>query len=171
MKNFSNNVIFMDTEFSSLDPAKGEILAIALVKMDGSEFYIELDYNKEEIDPWVKKNVVPYFKGEKVSKKEAVNLIKEFVGENKPYAINYVDQFDIPYFYKLIPQKLSPFHWIPIDFAALLFANGLDPEIMSKNRTELYDRLGVDHKKYRRHNALDDAKLLREVYLKLFNIE
>jgi len=41
---FSKNIIFLDTEFSSLDPYKGEMLSIGLAKLDGSELYLELEY-------------------------------------------------------------------------------------------------------------------------------
>ena len=35
MKTFSKNIIFIDTEFSTLDPCKGEILSIGIVKLSG----------------------------------------------------------------------------------------------------------------------------------------
>src|SRR4030066_1628453 len=44
MKPFSDNIVFLDTEFSSLDPYKGEILSIGLVKMNGDGLYLELEY-------------------------------------------------------------------------------------------------------------------------------
>jgi hypothetical protein len=31
--------------------------------------------------------------------------------------------------------------------------------------------LGIDWKNYREHHALDDAKLLREFYIKFFNVQ
>lgn len=36
-------LIFFDTEFTSLDPYKGEILSIGMVKENGEELYIELE--------------------------------------------------------------------------------------------------------------------------------
>lgn len=60
-KPYSKNIIFLDTEFSSLDPYKGEILSIALVKLEGDELYLELKY-KGPIDPWVKKHIIPTLK-------------------------------------------------------------------------------------------------------------
>ena len=104
-----------------------------------------------------------------LSQEEATKMINEFVGEAKPYVISYVHQFDMPFFYKLIPQDKSPFHWLPIDFASVLFAIGIDPEIMARGRKELYKKLELDYTKYQSHHALDDARLLKETYLKLLN--
>jgi hypothetical protein len=67
---FSDNVIFVDTEFSSLDPYKGEILSVGLVKLRGEELYLELECDGE-IDEWPKKNILPTLKQKKYSKAEA----------------------------------------------------------------------------------------------------
>jgi len=165
-KPFSDNLIFFDTEFSSLDPNRGVLLSIGLVKMNNEELYLELE-NKEKVDDWQKENILPSLTGKKARTGQAAKMIKEFIGPGKPYAISYVHQFDMPFFYKLIPQEESPFHWLPIDFASVLFALGLDPEIMAKGNKALYKELKIDYTKYQTHHALDDAKLLKEVYLKL----
>ena len=167
-KPFSDNLIFFDTEFSSLDPMRGELLSIGMVKMNDEELYFELDH-QGEVDDWQKENILPSLTEEKVSQEEATKMINEFVGEAKPYVISYVHQFDMPFFYKLIPQDKSPFHWLPIDFASVLFAIGIDPEIMARGRKELYKKLELDYTKYQSHHALDDARLLKETYLKLLN--
>ena len=165
MNSFSNNIIFLDTEFSSLNPYKGEILSIGLVKLNGEELYMELEYNGE-VDEWVKENVVFYLIEEKVSRKESVERIKKFVGDKKPYMLAYVNQFDAIYIYKLFGTGHDPFNWIPIDFASILFATGIDPEEFDKNKNKFCERFGIDFSKYREHHALDDARLLREIYLK-----
>ncbi len=170
MKPFSDNIIFLDTEFSSLDPYKGEILSIGLVKMNGEELYLELEYDGE-VDKWVKENVIPILRETKVGRKEVVRQIKNFVGNTKPYVIGYVNQFDSVYWSKLYKSsgvEENPFYWIPIDFASILFALGINPEsYYSEDKDNFYKEIGVDAKKYKQHHALDDAKLLREVYFKL----
>lgn len=161
IKLFSNNIIFLDTEFSTLDPYKGEILSIGLVKSNGEELYLELEYNGE-VSNWVKENVIPLLQNKKVERQEAVRKIKEFVGNSKPYAISHVNQYDTIYLYKLLGLGNggeNPFFWMPVDFASILFGMGIDPE----------SDWGVDKTKYREHHALDDAKLLREAYLRIFN--
>lgn len=165
-KPFSENIIFFDAEFTSLDINQGEVISLAFVKITGEELYLELEPESEPCE-WVKENVLPFLDGEKISKEEAISKIEKFAGNSSPYLVSYVNQFDMPFFYKLLPQNKSPFLWLPIDFASILFVLNIDPEIMSKNRTELYDKLNIDYKKYKKHNALEDAKLLREVYLKL----
>ena len=80
----------------------------------------------------------------------------------------YVNQYDAVYTYKLFEGSQNPFFWLPLDFASVLFGLGYEPEIYMKNDyIALAKKLGVKLKKGHTHNALDDAKLLREVYLAL----
>lgn len=162
---FSDNIVFFDTEFSDLDPYKGELLSVGLVKPTGEEFYIEIEYDGEVSD-WVKENVVPYFIGPKVSREEAKEKIRDFLGPTTPYLVSYVNQFDAIYWYKLFGMDNHPAYWIPIDFASILFTLGFNPGSLSND--DFLDDLGVDVSKYQKHNALDDAKLLKEVYVKFF---
>ena len=158
-------LIFIDTEFSTLDPYKGEILAIGMVKEDGEELYLELECNAP-CNGWVIKNILPTLTQEKVSREVAKKLICDFVGGDQPVMVGFVNQFDTIYLYKLFSSPDTPFFWVPLDFASMLFTRGYDPEdYMGEGK--LFRELGVDNKKYQLHNALDDAKLLRETYLAL----
>lgn len=166
-KPYSKNIIFLDTEFSSLDPYKGEILSVGLVTLGEKELYLELEHDGP-IDSWVKKNIISTLKDSKVSRKEAVKKIKKFVGKKKPYFITYVTPYDTLYLYKLFGTGETPFYWLPIDFASILFGMGINPESYHPdNEINFLKKIGVDVSKYKLHNALDDAKLLREVYLKM----
>lgn len=166
MRPYSDNIIFLDTEFSSLDPYKGELLSVGLVKVKGEELYLELEH-AGEVDKWVRENVLPLLVEQKVSREEAVEKINEFIGDEEPYAVAYVNQFDSIYFHKLFGIHNVPFHWIPIDFASMLFALGINPESYDlRDRDNFFRGFLIDHTKYRQHHALDDARLLREVYLK-----
>jgi len=166
MKPFSKNIIFLDTEFSSLNPYKGEILSIGLVKPNGKELYLELKYDGE-VDPWVRKNIIPALKGPKVSRETAKRRIRRFIGKKEPYLVSYVNQFDAIYWYKLFGVNNHPAYWLPIDFASILFGLGINPEAYYHgDKNNFYKEIGVDHTKYKEHHALDDAKLLKEVYLK-----
>jgi len=167
MNPFSNNIIFFDTEFTHLDITKGELLSIGLVKQTGEELYIELEYDGLEIHPWVVKKVLPFLTGNKISREEAKKKLYRFFSgyKSKPYLMAYVNQFDAVYWYKLFGDpKDHPAFWIPIDFASILFVSGRDPEEMRKDR--FFKELGIDKTKYNSHNALDDARLLRDVYHK-----
>jgi DNA polymerase III epsilon subunit-like protein len=168
LKPYSENIIFFDTEFSSLDPYKGEILSVGLVKLAGEELYLELEHDGP-LDPWVKENIIPTLKQKKVSRKEAIISINKFIGKKKPYMISYVNQYDAIYTYKLFGRSKAPFYWLPIDFASILFGMGINPEsYFLKDKDNFFKEIGVDTNKFKHtHNALDDAKLLREVYLKM----
>ncbi len=164
---FSDNILFVDTEFTSLDPYKGELLSIGLVKPNGEELYIELEWDGA-VDDWVQEHVVPFLAEEKIERGEAIRKLKDFVGNKEPFMVAYVNQFDALYLYKLCGTDGTPFHWIPIDFASVLFSLGMSPEsYYHGDKNNFYQELGIDHTRYREHHALDDAKLLREVYLKL----
>jgi len=170
-KPFSKNIIFLDTEFSAMDPYKGEILSIGIVKLNGEELYLELEY-EGPVNDWVKENILPTLKDKKVSRKYTVEKIIKFVGKRKPFVVCYVNQFDIVYTHKLFNSEDIhdlPFFWLPIDFASILFSMGINPEAyLSKNEENFFKEIGVDTDKFKHtHNALDDAKLLRKVYLKM----
>lgn len=161
-------IIFFDSEFTHLDPNVGELISIGLVKESGEELYIELEYNEKQAHPWVKKKVIPFLTGEQVNKEIAREEIWNFIGKDrkeKPYLMAYVNQFDAIYWYKLFEDpKNHPAFWIPLDFASILFAHGYKPDSMQKE--SFFTMLEIDKSKYNQHNALDDAKLLREVYQK-----
>src|SRR3989338_1487581 len=126
MKPYSDNIIFLDTEFSSLDPYKGEILSIGLVKLNGDELYLEIGY-EGPLDQWVVENVIPDLKRKKINREDALIEIRKFVGSQKPYIVAYVNQYDVIYTYKLFGKEEKPFFWLPIDFASILFGLGIDP--------------------------------------------
>ncbi len=161
---FSENIVFMDTEFTHLDPKKGELLSIGLIKYTGEELYIEFEYSVDP-HPWVVEHVLPTLSGVKVPNDKAREMIREFIGPGQPYLMAYVNQFDAMFWYGLFGDpKSHPAFWIPIDFASILFAHGFDPNSMGKD--SFFEKLGVDKKSYHLHNALDDTRLLRDVYLK-----
>lgn len=171
MKPFSDNIIFMDTEFTDLDIRKGQLLSIGLVKITGEELYLEFEYTDTPHE-WVVKNVLPYLNGEQANYGVAQSKIREFIGEwgtegSKPYLVAYVNQFDSVFWYDLFGSaKDHPAYWIPIDFASILFGFGYAPDSMGHHR--FFNELDIDKKKYNAHNALDDARLLRDVYKKFF---
>lgn len=101
IKPYSDNIIFFDTEFSSLDPYKGEILSIGLIKLNGEELYLEVECT-EEPSEWVSKNVIPLLTEPKVSREEATKRIIEFAENKNYYLVSYVIEFDAPFLYKLI---------------------------------------------------------------------
>lgn len=171
MKPYSDNIVFFDSEFSSLDPYIGEFLSIGLIKPDGEELYLELRYDGE-CDPWVKENILPTLNKEKVTREEAKRRIREFLGKDRPYLVSYVNQFDAIYWYKLFGVDEQPAFWIPIDFASILFGLGIEPRMYMETDGDpegLAVRLGIDVSQYNLHNALDDARLLKDVYIRFYD--
>ena len=158
-------LIFLDTEFTSLNPYIGEILSIGMVKENGEEFYIELECMAEPSD-WVKENILSTLTDAKIPREEAKIRIIDFVGHDEPVMVSYVSQYDTIYFYKLFEGPETPFFWLPIDFASILFVRGYSPEDCIPGG-RLYKDLDIDAQSYHQHHALDDARLLRETYAKL----
>ena len=170
-KPYTKNVIFFDAEFTSSNPYTGEIISLAVVKLSGEELYLELEYDSP-VSEWVKDKILPDLKNKKFSRADAISIIKEFVGESKPYLISHYTPYDFVFINKLFktnkPEQ-SPFDWVAIDIMSIFFGMGIDPKIMMPKlqSNPFYKNIGIDVSKYRIHNALDDAKLLREVYLKM----
>lgn len=163
-KPFSDNIVFVDTEFSDLDPYVGEILSIALIKMDGRELYLELEHDGP-CSAWVEENILPTLTAPKVSRAEARAQIRTFLGEAEPYLLGFVNQYDDVYLSKLFLGEEKPYHWLPLDLASMLFLHSLDPN------ADFSQELGLDSTKYHEHYALDDARWVRDAYLKLVAIE
>lgn len=164
-KPFSENIVFFDTEFSSLNPYEGELLSVGLVKTTGEELYLEIEDEGVVSCDWVKENVLPLLTGQKVSRAEARRQIRAFIGDAKPFALAYVDQYDAIYTRKLFAEEEMPFHWISLDFASMLFSAGISPEIFDKHHKEDFlKEWGFADAAYRNHHALDDARLLKRVY-------
>ncbi len=163
------NLIFIDTEFTDLDPYKGELLSIGIIKLSGEELYLELVAERPSTE-WVEKHIIPTLKDPKFSREDATVQIREFLGETMPFAVAFVDNYDIIYLTKLFGAGKLPFRWVSIDFASILFALGVNPVKFLADQSgarAFYKKLGIDFKKYRQHHALDDAKLLRDVWLKI----
>lgn len=133
------------------------------------EFELYKDESGKYSD-WVKRNILKNLKGPKVSRKNAAGKINKFVGKKKPYAISFVPHYDAVYLNKLFGANKHPFHFMFIDFASILSASGIDPENYFKKA--FLKKIGVNTKIYKHtHNALDDARLLREVFIKFFKIK
>jgi DNA polymerase III epsilon subunit-like protein len=156
---YSDNIVFVDTEFSGLDFYLGELISTAVVKLSGEELYLELEYSGP-VNEFVKREVLPKLIGPAVAPSEAVAQIKAFLGGAKPYMLSHAGHYDALYVYKLFGIKEQPFNWVPLEFASMLFSHGISPE------QDLFEFFGIDKRRFRNDHALDDARFLREVYLR-----
>ncbi len=164
---FSEDIVFFDAEFTGHDLANDQLMSIGMVSLDGErEMYFELDYDKEHVSEWVRENVVPYLTQEKISREDARTRIREFCGKSEPHLVATVNQYDMAFWHKLFNGEEEPIHPIPIDFASMLFAIGLNPaRDIDGEKKNFFASIGVDTEKYQIHNALDDARLMREAYI------
>jgi hypothetical protein len=80
---YSDNVIFVDVEFTGLEFYLGELISIGLVKPGGEELYLELEYAGTP-NAFVQREVLPRLSGPQVPPREAVSRIKAFVGDARP---------------------------------------------------------------------------------------
>ncbi len=163
----TDNIIFIDTEFTDLDPKKGELLSVALIKPTGEELYFELEYSKEP-HSWVIENVIPHLEGNPISVLDARKQIKQFIGEDKPHLVAYINQLDAVYWYDLFGSaQTHPAHKHPIDFASILFGFGYATTDYSN--LEFLEKIGIDiNDKGIGHHALDDCRFLRKIYYQFY---
>jgi hypothetical protein len=116
----------------------------------------------------VKRHILPTLNDTKVSQDEARKRIRSFLGVKMPFAIAYVDNYDSLYFVKMFGAGKLPFKWMTIDFSSILFAHGINPQQLLATESDakvFYRSLGLDLSKYKQHHALDDARMLRDVWL------
>lgn len=166
------NLVFFDTEFSDLDPYTGELLSVGMVTLEGRELYIELAHDGA-CSEWVQKHIVPQLTGEKLTKEQAKKAIETFLLDKEPFAVAFVDNYDVIYLTKLFGAGKLPFKWMTIDFASVLFANGINPVKFQRDVSgakDFYKQLGIDIRTYKNHHALDDSRLLRDVWLKVMQL-
>ena len=156
---FSDNVVFVDTEFSGLEFYLGELISIGLVKLSGEELYLEFEYSGT-VNEFVKREVLPKLSGPTVAPSDALDRIEAFLGDSRPYMVSHAGHYDALYVYKLFGIEQQPFHWVPLDFASMLFSHGIAPD------QDIADYFGIDKSRFKSDHALDDARFLREVYLR-----
>lgn len=160
-------LIFMDGEFTRLTTKGVKFLSLALIAENGKELYLEIE-QKEDVDPWVKDNVLPLLNGNKVTEAEAIKIILNFIKENygseKPTLVADVNQFDWNGICELFGVWDIPFFYIPIDFSTILFTKGIDIDV---DRIKLAKDLGINIDGFKQHNALTDTRILKMCWEKL----
>ena len=169
--------IFFDTEFTGLHQ-KTTLISIGLISECGKTFYAELtDYDESQIDDWLKENVIDslYLESPTPYKTDFENqLVKGDTEEVRTYLKEWLSQFDsveiwsdcLAYDWVLfneifgrafnIPNNV---YYIPFDLCTLFKIKGIDPDISREEYSGMVEGS-------QKHNALWDAKVIRECYLK-----
>ena len=175
-------IIFLDTEFTGLQQSS-QLISLALVDMDGRWFYAEFtDYDDDSLTDWHRKYVVANLFLEKKAKPsfletegQSVRGNSELIVTNFKKWLSHYDEteiwadvltYDWMLFCELFGGALhipKSIFYIPYDFATLLKVKGYNPDI---TRASLVPGWAQQHLSYK-HNALYDAFLLRQAYLKL----
>lgn len=138
--------LFLDTEFNGFG---GRLISMALVPEDGSrEFYQELEMH-EQLEPWVRDNVVPHLILPPSSYHEFQQALAQYLHAIGDCTIIADWPDDIRYFCE-----------------ALITGPG---EMISFQRTIKFELdLSIKYESLVPHNALHDARAIKEFYMKKF---
>lgn len=137
--------LFLDTEFNGFG---GRLISMALVPEDTTkpEFYKELEI-KDQLHSWVRDNVVPHLILPPIGYGEFQNKLANYLWDTGDCTIVADWPDDIRYFCE-----------------ALITGPGMMINIMHKIKFEL--DLSIKYDSLVPHNALHDARAIRDVYVK-----
>jgi hypothetical protein len=137
--------LFLDTEFNGFG---GRLISMALIPEDSTtrEFYKELEMS-EQLEPWVRDNVVPHLVLVPSSYNEFQQSLAQYLREIGECTIIADWPDDIKYFCE-----------------ALITGPG---EMISFKHTIKFELdLNINHESLVPHNALHDARAIKEFYSK-----
>jgi len=172
--------VFIDAEYTG-EHARTTLVSLGLVTLENDELYLTLnDYAEDQVTDWLRENVLndipldgrldsksayavmaPWL--EAYSAGERVNVVSAGLGQDwmlmaELYKFGYPEA---KYFHSLLHLPVFLNHGGHLDLRTLFHATGHDPDL---NRFEF---AGKNHIPGKRHNALHDAHLARECFLKL----
>ena len=187
--------IFFDTEFTGLHQ-NTTLISIGLVSECGKTFYAEFnDYDFKQVDDWLKENVINNLQYNGIFQKldETKNSIsyKSTTENIKEKLTTWLEQFSeveiwsdcLSYDWVLFNQIFGHafnipknVYYIPFDICTLFYAKGIDADIsrekfVSNTFSESGEPLFFDAEgnmiEKQKHNALWDAKIIRQCFVKL----
>lgn len=153
------NRFFLDTEFIE-DGHTIELVSIAIVGEDGTEFYAEnADVDLTRANPWVRKNVIPHLMGKTFPcffpHREIGPMLIEWIAAsetNLPEFWTYFGSYDWVAVAQLFGTMIDlPDYWP-------MFVMDIEQLRVMKGSPTLPARGSIEH------NALNDAKWTREAY-------
>lgn len=186
--------VFFDTEFTGLHK-NTSLISLGLVDEDGRSFYAEFnDYDKSQVNDWIKQNVISHLKHKDADKEPAsagwikldncmtVFGDKEFVKNNlkvwlskyeKVQLVSDVCHYDMVLFIDIfgtafdLPSNVSPCcHDINQDIADYMDISQKEAFDVSR---EQFLGCYLSEIKGNKHNALYDAKVIKGIYNKIKN--
>ena len=180
----SKTKIFFDTEFTGLHQ-NTTLISIGLISECGKTFYAELtDYDKSQIDNWLQENVINnlYLNEEEhgIDSSSLSGKHTKYLGKTFDLKLALQDWFSqfkeveiwsdcLSYDWVLFNQIFGHafnipknVYYIPFDICTLFQVKGIDPDISRETFSEMTEES-------QKHNALWDAKVIKECYYKLEN--
>ncbi len=136
--------LFLDTEFNGF---QGKLISMALVPENDSvpEFYKELEI-KDQLEPWVRDNVVPHLFLAPCSFSEFQNALANYLWKVGDCTIIADWPDDIRYFCE-----------------SLITGPGMMLKFVNNLKFEL--DFGIEYESLVPHNALHDARAIRDFYM------
>ena len=136
--------LFLDTEFNGFG---GRLISLALVPENDTqrEFYKEIQIS-DQLEPWVKDNVVPHLVLTPCSHNEFQQALAQYLWEVGDCTIIADWPDDIKYFCE-----------------SLITGPGMMLKMLHNIKFEL--DFGIDYTSQVPHNALHDARAIREFYM------
>jgi hypothetical protein len=137
--------LFLDTEFNGFG---GKLISMALVPENDSKrtFYKEIEMT-DQLDPWVRENVVPHLVLIPCSRYEFQQALSQYLWEVGDCTIIADWPDDIRYFCE-----------------SLITGPGECLSLLHNMKFEL--DFGIEYESLVPHNALHDARAIKEFYLK-----
>lgn len=138
----------IDTEFIDT-PTCSALISLAIVRQDGAHRYFEFDYPKNELTPWLRKNVVPHltmpYMEPPTSFVEAAADIQAFVGNSNPEFWCYYGAYDWYWFCRLWGGFMDmPTKW-PCRFKEFADIQDGVPDVAGAGHNALNDCRSVLH--------------------------
>lgn len=188
--------IFFDTEFTGLHKDT-TLISIGLISEDGKSFYAELnDYDKDQCDDWIKKNVIDNLELTDLLGKNFVNAYgwQESVGNKNEIRyelkkwlsqfsevqfVSDVSHYDFVLLIDLLgstafdlPKNVCPScHDINQDIRNYYGGNMTELEAFNMSREDILNDTRINLPSGSKHNSLYDAKVIRELYQILNNVK
>ena len=179
-------IVFFDTEFTG-EHAFTTLVSIGLVTLEGDELYITLnDYDKSQVTDWLKENVLKDIDEKKsITKKEAYikisSFLKNYSNGEKITLVSAGKMNDIILLYQLYHQgspELKYFHFLHglpdylnhsnhIDLDTMFYLAGVNIEHQDQSEVGGREKYANVKLKQEKHNALYDAKIVKECFIKL----
>ncbi len=174
-------LVFCDAEFTG-EHAHTTLVSLGLVDLEGNELYLTLDdYDESQVTPWLRENVLSMIDpSARISSRTAyerlARWLEEYSGGERIHLVSAGKGADLILLFELYEhahpglQRFHALHCLPsylnhtqhFDLNTLFAVCGVDSDLP---RESLLGR-GVSSA---RHDALYDARIVRECFLKLLD--